>query len=91
MIPLLVKMKIPRKTEQPLTLYFPLFIAWLVLFAILLLILPVLLLAVFFTWHRGYGKILILSYPMLFVVLWNLHGLLIDVESEKDRVYMEFI
>jgi hypothetical protein len=91
MIPLLVKMKIPRGTKRPLILWLPLFIVWLILFAILLLILPVLLIAVLFTWHRGYGKIIILSYPMLVAVLWNLQGLLIDVESKEDRIYMEFI
>ena len=91
MIPMLIKMKIPRRTKKPITLYLPLFIAWLILFVILLVFLPILLLVALFTWHKGYGKILVLSYPMLFALLWNLQGLLIDVEYKRDTVFLSFI
>lgn len=91
MIPMLLKMKIPRTTKEPITLYFPLFIAWIILFIILLAFLPILLLVALFTWHKGYGKILVLSYPMLFALLWNMQGLLIDVEAKKDTVFLSFI
>ena len=91
MIPMIMKIKIPREAGKPLTLYLPLFIAWLLLFAILLFFLPFLLVAALATWHRGYGKIMILSYPLLFSLLWNMHGLVIDVESKDETVFLSFI
>ena len=91
MIPMILKIKIPREEGTPITLYLPLFIAWLLLFAILLLFLPLLLVGAIITWHRGYGKIMILSYPILFTLLWNMRGLVIDVESEDETVFLSFI
>ena len=91
MIPLLIKTKIPRQDKAPVTLYLPLFLAWPILLAILLLLLPFLVIAVVVTWPMRYKAMLIRFYPMLFAVLWNLQGLVIDVEHKDDKIYMEFI
>jgi hypothetical protein len=86
-----MKVRIPRESRRPVNLYLPVFIVWLLLFAICLLLLPFLLIGAVFTWQAGHGKIMIFSIPMLFCVLWHLHGVLIDVESENEKIYLEFI
>ena len=91
MIPLIMKIRIPRASKPPVKLYLPIFIVWILLFAITLVFLPILLIASIVTWHTGQGKIMLLSYPMLFSVLWNMRGLIIDVEGEEETIYMSFI
>ena len=91
MIPLIMKVKIPRPSKKPFTLYIPFFIVWLIVFVLVLILLPFLLIGSLCTWHMGYGKLMLLSIPMLFELLWHLQGLVVDVESENDRVYFKFI
>ena len=91
MIPLLIKTKIPRKTKPHVILYIPLFIAWLILFAVLLILMPFFLLIILVTWPMKTSRMLIRFYPMLFSLLWNMRGLTIDVEDGEDKVYLEFI
>jgi hypothetical protein len=32
-----------------------------------------------------------LLFPMIISLLWNLHGLRIDVQDKKERIYLSFI
>lgn len=91
MIPLIMKVKIPRESKKPVILYFPLFLVWILVFGILLILLPFFLIGAVLAWHSGYGKLLLLLIPMLFNLIWHLKGLLIDVESRDDKVFMKFI
>jgi hypothetical protein len=91
MIPMLMKIKIPRQEKRSITIYLPVFLAWILLMAVFLLLLPFILLTALFTWFRGYGKIFVLFFPMLFNVLWHLQGLLIDVQDKEGHIYFSFI
>jgi len=91
MIPMLLKIKIPRENKQSLTIYLPLIIAWLFLLSILILLLPVYLLIVIICGLRGYGRMAFLFIPMLFSVIWNLSGLKVDVKNEANVIYFSFI
>ena len=91
MIPLFMKIRIPRKTKQPINLYLPIFLAWLLLFGLLLILLPFLLIGAVLAWHSGYGKLMLLLFPMIFDLLWHLNGLVVDVESGDDKIFMKFI
>lgn len=91
MIPMLLQIKIPRTGKQPLSIYLPLFVAWLILLLILILLLPFFLLAAMITWAKGYGRLVLLFFPMLFSLLWNLHGLKIDVQDKESQIYLSFI
>jgi hypothetical protein len=53
--------------------------------------LPILLLIVMLTWAKGYGRWVLLFFPMLFSILWNLQGLEIDVEEIDSQIYFSFI
>ncbi len=91
MIPMLLKIKIPRTDKQPVSIYLPLFVAWFILLPILILMLPFFVLVAMITWAKGYGRLVLLFFPMLFSVLWNLHGLKIDVQDKGSEIYFSFI
>ena len=90
MLPLIMKVKIPREGKKPFSLYLPFFLVWLLVFAVFLLCIPFILIASIFTWHLGYGKIALATFPMVFHLLWHLKGLKIDVEEKDETVYMSF-
>jgi hypothetical protein len=91
MIPMLLKVKIPGKREKPFNVYVPLLIVWLLLITLLILLLPLLLLLAIFTWAKGSGRLVLLFFPLLFSILWNLQGLKIDIKDEKSEIYLSFI
>ena len=91
MIPMLLKMKIPREDKNDLTIYLPLFIAWVILLPILILMIPLIIVISILTWATDFGRIVLFFIPMLFSLFWNLHGLTIDIEDRKNTIYLSFI
>ena len=91
MIPMWMKMKIPKKGGRPFNLYLPIWIGWLLLLVLFLIILPFWLIASIVAVLAGYGWVGFRAVVLLFNTLWNLKGLEVDVESAKDKIYMKFI
>lgn len=91
MIPLLLKIKIPNKNGNFINLYLPLFIAWLILFPLLILLSPVVLLLAALTWYRSHGRTILFLYPMFVSLLWHLKGLKIDIQNKGNQIYLSFI
>jgi len=91
MIPMLLKIKIPRKDKQDVSIYLPLFVAWLLLLPVLLLLLPFLVLAAILLWMTGYGRLILVLVPLLFALIWNLQGLTIDIDDKDNKIYLSFI
>jgi hypothetical protein len=91
MIPMFLKIKIPKKSGCTFSLYFPLFIVWLILLPLAIILFPFIFVAACFTWTTSYGRLLMFLYPMIASVLWHLQGLKIDVQDKNERVYISFI
>ena len=91
MPPLIMKIKFPREGKKPFCMYLPVFLAWVLVLAVFLLCLPFLLIAAVFTWHQGYGKIVLAAFPMVFHLMWHARGLKIDVEGKDGLVFMSFM
>ena len=87
MLPMIVRLRVREPGRRGFGLSFPVIIIWVLLAALMLVLLPVLLLAALVTWRRGPGPILLLVYPLLASVLWNLGGLTVDVD-QKDRAFL---
>ena len=87
MMPMLVRLKIKEPDRRGFGLWFPVIIIWILLATLMLVLLPVLLLAALVTWRRGPGPSLLLVFPLLASVLWNLGGLTVDVD-QKDRAFL---
>jgi hypothetical protein len=91
MMPMLVRFKIKEPGRRGFGLWFPIILIWVLLAALMLVLLPVLLLGALVTWPNGPGPRLLLVYPLLFSVLWNLGGLTIDVEQKQRMLLIDFI
>ena len=91
MLPMLVRFKIREPGRRGFGLWFPVIIIWILLAALMLVVSPFLLLAAVVTWWRGPGARLLLVYPLLVSVLWNLGGLTIDVNQKQRVLLIDFI
>ena len=91
MLPMLVRFKIKEPGRRGFGLWFPVIVIWILLAALMLVLLPFLLLAALVTWPSGPGPRLLLVYPLLVSVLWNLGGLTIDVDQKQRALLIDFI
>lgn len=91
MLPMILKAKIPTGQNDFINVYLPLFIVWLIVIPIVLLFSPVILLAGFLSWSFGYGRLFILFFKAIVDVLWNLQGLMIEVQDKKNHIYLSFL
>jgi hypothetical protein len=91
MLPMIVRLKIKEPGRRGFGLWFPAIVIWILLAALMLVLLPVLLLAALITWPQGPGPRLLLIYPLLASILWNLGGLTIDVDQKGRALLIDFI
>ncbi len=91
MIPMWMILKMPRHDGNPFTMHFPLIIAWALLSALFILLLPVWLVASLGLYAAGWGWSGFAVPALLIETFWQLHGLKIDVESKKEHIYIHFI
>ena len=91
MLPLLVRFKVKEPGRRGFGLWFPVILIWIILAALMLVLLPFMLLAALITIWRGPGLRLLLVYPLLAAVLWNLGGLTIDVGQKEKALLIDFI
>ena len=78
MIPMIMKIHIHERGKKKIRLLIPMFLLWILLFALMIILLPIFLLVGIVAWIRGYGKIFLFTIPMLFAVLCTLSGLRIQ-------------
>jgi hypothetical protein len=91
MLPMIVRFKVKQTGRRGFGLWFPVILIWIVLAALMLVLLPFVLLGALITWRRGPGRTLLIAYPLLASVLWNLGGLTIDVEQKENALLIDFI
>jgi hypothetical protein len=90
MIPFFMRLKIGRKPNSKGVLL-PVFLAWILLLAVMIILLPFVLIAAPFTWRSGRGKLLLLAYPMTLSSLFQLSGLQIEIGRSEQNVLIAFI
>ncbi len=90
MIPIFMRLKIGRNPDK-YGLLLPIFLVWILLFALMIILLPFVLLAAILTWRGGQGKFLLLTYPLLISLLFKLSGLRIEVGGRKENVLIAFL
>ena len=90
MIPLFMRLRVGRNPDK-YGLLLPIFLVWILLFALMLILLPFVLLTALFTWRGGQGKLLLLTYPLLISLLFKLSGLHIEVGGPKENVLIAFL
>jgi len=90
MIPMLMRLKVGRKPDR-YGLLLPVFLVWILLFALMVVLLPFVLVAALFTWASGQGKWLLMTYPLLISVLFHLSGLHVEIEHEEQNILIAFL
>ena len=91
MLPMIVRFKVKEPGRRGFGLWFPALVVWILLAALMLVLLPFLLLAALISWGRGPGIRLLLFYPLVISILWNLGGLTIDVGQKDRALLIDFI
>ena len=81
-----MKIHIHERGKKSIRLWLPMFLIWILLFVILVVLSPIFLLAGILAWVRGYGKIFLFAFPMLFSVLWAMSGLRIHIEDTDKKI-----
>jgi hypothetical protein len=84
-------MEVSKKGKKGVRLWLPVFLVWIPVLVLMILLLPIVILAALITWHGGYGRSLLMLFPMLWVVLFNLSGLRLDIETKHENIFMNFI
>jgi hypothetical protein len=90
MIPVFMRLRVGRNPDKYGVLL-PIFLVWILLFALMIILLPFVLIAAFFTWRSGQGKLLLLTYPLLISLLFKLSGLHIEVGGSEQSVLIAFL
>jgi hypothetical protein len=88
--PMLMHIKV-RNHETNFGLWLPLFLLAPLVLVIILILSPLILIALIVFWCLGWGRIAWFTIRMVFVSLWNLHGLKIDVQNPKETVFISIV
>lgn len=91
MIPMWLKIKVPRQDGRSTTLWLPLFILWMFLVLLFVICLPVWLIVSFVLRQMGYGWRGLTVVSLILETLSHLQGLVIDVKSKNETVYLKFL
>jgi hypothetical protein len=77
--------------EHNFGLWLPLFLAWLILAALLLAILPILLILLIVALPFGWGEFMLLLGPRFYNILCALRGLKVEIDRTNEKVEVLFV
>ncbi len=86
MIPVYMRIKVVNNNEKKIKIFFPLIVLWIILFALLTILAPIVLVLSIIFWKKRLGKTLLLIYPMAFSVINSFSGLIVHVEKSNKRI-----
>ena len=94
MPPLTMRLILPRLGKRGVNLWLPLFIivpvVAVIAFALFLLLLPLMLIAVVILWRRGLWRPLFFFWPAAITLFVSLRGLEVDVNQGREKVLISF-
>ncbi len=88
--PMLMHVKV-KNEENDFGIWLPLFLLAPVLFAILIVLSPLIFIALLVTWPSGWGPWALNALWAALCSLWNLKGLEVDVQNYKEHVKVSVI
>jgi hypothetical protein len=88
--PCLMHLRIHNE-EHSFGLWLPLFLAWLILAALTLALLPIFLIILIVAWPTGWGEFTLLIGPRIYNILCALKGLKVDINRQKEQIAITFI
>ena len=88
--PYLMHIRIHNETHN-FGLWLPLFLAWMILAALLLALLPIFLILLIVALPFGWGEFILLLGPRFYNILCALRGLKVDVDKTNENVEILFV
>jgi hypothetical protein len=89
--PLLLRLDISKTEKHRHTvLWLPIFLAWLILAALFLALLPLIVLIALVALFFGWGKTVLLFFPLVCNVICHLHGMEINIEKKDGTIFLSF-
>jgi hypothetical protein len=85
MIPMIMRLDVRNEDRKGAQLFFPVILLWIIAFALLIAILPLVLVAALVTLRRGPGARLVLFYPAFFGAVFAMSGFRVDIASHGDK------
>ena len=86
MIPVYMRVQVINNNDKKIMIFFPLILLWIFLFALLIVLAPLVLVVSIILWKKRLGKTLLLTYPMAFSVVSSFSGLIVNVEKSDKRI-----
>jgi len=77
--------------EHHFGLWLPLFLAWIILAALLIALLPIFLIVLIVASFCGWGKFTLLLGPHIYTMLCALRGTKVDIDRTDEKVEISFI
>ena len=90
MPPLLLHLRVPTKNGF-FGIWLPYFLVYPLLLAIMILISPLVFLIMLFTGFSDRARPLLLAGPYLFLLLWRMKGLEIDIDGYRQKFMFSFV
>jgi hypothetical protein len=88
MIPLFLQLRVKQKNSIVFGIWFPVFLLWLILLPLLAVPAPLIFLVALILWKKGKGRLILFSYIGIFILIFNLSGLKLDIQAkDKNMVY----
>ena len=87
--PMLLRVRV-QSGRRRFGVWLPLFLLWPPVFLLALALFPLLLALAVLLWPWGWGRTLLLTGPAIFRMVCALRGLLIDVHTPPEQVYISF-
>jgi hypothetical protein len=89
--PLLLRLDIARnECPRHTVLWLPLFLAWIILAAIFLALLPLIVLIALVALPFGWAKTVLLFIPLVGNVICHLNGMEINIEKKDSVIFLSF-
>ena len=90
--PLVMRLAVcqPKPDRQPFVFWLPIFLAWLVLAAILIALSPIFLLLAMVAFFFGWGRAVLLFIPLVAGCICALRGLEVNVERKDKVIFISF-
>jgi hypothetical protein len=85
--PMVMRVKVHNE-ETKFGLWLPLFLLIPVVLVVLIILSPLILIAALVLWPMGWGKLALLSIPYAWNIYCSMRGLKVDVQGQKEIVYV---
>lgn len=86
MLPIFMYMRIKKNGKKKINIFIPLILIWIPMFALLIVLAPfVLILSLIFK-KKGYGEIILLTYPVLLSLISALSGLVFQIRNRDKQI-----